>query len=155
MIKTMETAALRNRYSFNAGATSAATGDGRLAFADLVVRLAACTPGLDAAQIMDGGPFMYGRWVVSLTCEPDLTPNCAILHMDFGPLPTSRCVSVAQALLEDNHDSCMQRRGFSLSPLTGHIVYSEALALETLDVDELLIALERNAQRAISLVTVD
>jgi hypothetical protein len=129
--------------------------NGRLAFADLVVQLAALAPGLDSASLMEGGPFSYGRSIACLTYEPDVAPNCAILHIDVGSLSSSDPASAALALLEDNHESCMQRRGFSITPVTGHVVFSVALPLENLGTDALLDALEQNAQRAARLVGSD
>jgi len=118
--------------------------------------LAAHGTGLDSAHMMNGGPFMYGRWLTCLTYEPELALDCAILHMDLGPLLTRRdAASAAVALLESNHESCMQRRGFSLSPVTGHIIYSEALVLDDLSIDDLLMALERSAQRVAHVVEPD
>jgi len=135
--------------------TVALKGDRRPLFDDLIARLAARGTGLDSAHMMNGGPFMYGRWPTSLTYEPELAPDCAILHMDLGPLPTRSDALVAVALLESNHESCMQRRGFSLSPVTGHIIYSEALFLNELSIDDLLFALERSAQRVAHIIEPD
>ncbi|WP_157645119.1 hypothetical protein [Burkholderia ubonensis] len=151
----METAALRTRHRIDEKAVPATQCDRRLAFADLIARLAAGTAGLDAAQMMEGGPFIYGHCVASLTHEPELAPDCVFLHLDMGPVPANRSVSVTQALLQANHDSCMQRRGFSLSPRTGHIVYFQALALDALDVDDLLVALECGVQYAGELIAGD
>lgn len=157
MTNMVETRALLRRRCLDETISVGVKDDGRRAFAELIALFASHTPGLDAPRMMDGGPFMYGRWAVCLTYEPKLAPDCAILHMDVGPLPTSEHepVSVPVALLESNHESCLQRRGFSISPLTGHVVYSEALALEGLGIDDLLMALERIAQHAVRLITLD
>ncbi|WP_157646670.1 hypothetical protein [Burkholderia ubonensis] len=151
----METGALLRRRCLDEKIAIGVKDDGRGAFVELIVQLAEHTPGLDAPHMMDGGPFMYGRWTVCLTYEPKLAPDCVILHMDVGPLPTSErdAVSVPVSLLESNHESCLQRRGFSISTLTGHIVYSEALALEGFGIDDLRVALERIAQHVARLVS--
>lgn len=151
----VETTVLLNRRRLDEKRVLGIKPDGRSAFSDLIARLAARVPELDAARLADGGPFMYGPWVVCLTYEPDLALDCVIVHLDAGPLPASDPASAAIALLEANHESCLQRSGFSISPLTGHAVYSEALALENLSIDDLLAAFERGAQHAARLATPD
>ena len=69
-----------------------------------------------------------------------------VLHADMGGLPETLPAKTYRALLAANYEWSMQGKGLGLSSDGERLVYFETMNLRSLQITELLSALERAAQ---------
>lgn len=125
-------------------APDGARPSGRARFDGLLQQLATLHPALAGVPLAEGSPFLCGRQLVSLSDGGALAPGRVVVHVDLDDLVGARPpADLHVRLLTANHDGCLQGRGYSLSPDTGHIVYSESLPLDGLTAERLVAEVQR------------
>lgn len=106
--------------------------------------------GFEAAdKIIAGGPFEADGVEFALTYDSYATQDKVLIYTDFGPMPTHDNIAIYYALLEENFLHAMGRGGsFSLSSVTGNIVYIESLSLDDANPKTLYESFDRLSKEA-------
>lgn len=120
-------------------------------FYTLIAGLCEGNVQLDARQVGQGAPIELDGVAMSLAYDPVRDPNGLLVYVDFGCVPDDEKRDIYFTLLEENFIfSALKPVSFSLSPVSGRIVYAQRMALQELDARELgrrMAALSRRARR--------
>lgn len=82
-------------------------------------------------RIIAGDPFEADGMTFALAYDSHAMPGKVLIYTDFGPMPAHDNKAIYYSLLEENFLGAMGKGGsFSLSSVTGNIVYIESFSID-------------------------
>ena len=102
------------------------------AFDTLIAEFCALVNLTDVQHVRDGGAVELNDVLFSFTYDPRAGGNTFFLHVDFGAPPQEREATAYYELLRRNFVIFAGKGpAFTISPVTGHVVYVEQFSLAT------------------------
>lgn len=103
----------------------------------------------EADSIINGGPLAVNDVALSLSHNAEISPHTVLVYCDFGEVEEGREAEAYRALLEANMVMYSANGPmYTVSPLTGRVVFANNYPLEALDARSLRNALARLASMA-------
>lgn len=99
-----------------------------------------------AESIINGGPLAVNNVAFSISHNAEISPHAVLVYCDFGAVEEGREAEAYRALLEANMVMYSANGPmYTVSPLTGRVVFANNYPLEALDARSLRNALARLA----------
>jgi hypothetical protein len=121
-----------------------------LSFESLIDEFCALAGLQDARHVRSGGAVALKDILFSITHDRIAAQDTFFLHIDFGPPPEKREATVYYELLKRNFVLVSGRgAAFTISPVSGHVVYVEQFSLVTARAADLVETIAQMVEQAI------
>jgi hypothetical protein len=99
-------------------------------FDELITEVCAVIGFKEPQRLIDGEAIFLNDVMFSIIHEQEIDPNRIYIFVTFGQLPQKNRIKVVEELLKENHGFRGKGPGFTISPVTGKVVYALHIPLD-------------------------